>query len=578
MPPRYVKPLICLLLILSTVAVYGQLKDHGFLKIDDPEYVIENYSIHHGLTLKVVAWSFATNHAANWHPLTWLSHLLDYQLYGLNPRGHNLTNLALHVANTVLLFLLLVKLTAALWPSALVAALFALHPLHVESVAWVAERKDVLSAFFFLTTIWAYAWYTEAPSLRRYLPVFLSFALGLMAKPMLVTLPFVLLLLDYWPLGRLAPAAPAAGKRGGAPPPAFRWSRQQILPLIWEKVPLLALTAASCALTIVAQKKAMAPLTLTLGSRIGNALVAYVLYLGKTLWPLNLAVFYPHPENCLPLWQAVGAGLLLGGCTYLVLKMAGRHPYLLLGWFWYLGTLVPVIGLVQVGAQAMADRYTYIPLVGIFIILAWGAADLTASWRRRRLVLALAAGVLLPLLMVLAWVQTGYWRNTLLLFEHAARVTENNYSAYQLLIDLYGEKGRLAEAVSMFRNTIRIRPGYAEAYNSMGNAYAKQDMVAEAIAMYREAIRLKPEFARAYNSLGIDLGRQGNLDEAIAALKKAIDLKPDFSEAYCNLGIAYALQGKRQEAMAMFQEAVKINPGNDGALKMLNLVKQNAGN
>jgi len=343
------------------MTAFWQVKDHEFLGYDDQDYVTNNFIIQRGLTLDGLRWAFTTIHFGNWHTLTWLSHMLDCQLYGLNPRGHHLTNLALHAANTVLLFLLLARITAALWPSAFVAALFALHPLHVESVAWVAERKDVLSSFFFLTTLWAYARYAAAPSLRRYLPVLFSFALGLMAKPMLVTLPFVLLLLDYWPLGRMAPETPIKMKGRKAKRSADQRPKDQILGLVWEKAPLFALAAVSCVITLVGQKVAMASLELTPWSRIGNALVAYVSYLGKMVWPLNLAVFYPHPGNSLPLYQAVGASILLLGVTYLVLKKARRYPYLPVGWFWYLGILVPVIGLVQVGDQAMADRYTYIP-------------------------------------------------------------------------------------------------------------------------------------------------------------------------------------------------------------------------
>jgi len=578
MPVRYAKPAICLFLIIATLAVYWQVQGHEFLAYDDPSYITENFMVLQGLKPAGAAMAFTATHADNWHPLTWLSHMLDYQVYGSQAGGHHLTNVLLHVANSVLLFLLLARLTAALWPSALVAALFALHPLHVESVAWVSERKDVLSAFFFLTTIWAYVRYVAAPSLGRYLGIIFSFALGLMAKPMLVTLPLVLLLLDYWPLGRLQPAPVAGSKRRRAAPLPPLLSKTQVLPLIWEKAPLLGLTGVSCLLTLVAQKKSMASMQeLTILTRAGNALVAYVSYLGKMLWPLNLAVFYPHPGNNLPLWQAGAAGLLLAGITWLVIKKARAHPYLPVGWFWYLVMLVPVIGLVQVGEQALADRYTYLPLIGIFMILAWGLADLTAAWRRQRAALAVAAGLLLSLLMALTWVQAGYWRNTLSVFEHAAQVTENNHQAHCFLIDQYGEQGRLEEAVAMFAKTIRHRPGSAEAYNNLGNAYAHKGMTPEAIAMFQQAIQLKPDYPEAYNSLGIYHGRQGHLDEAVTAIKKAIQLRPVFSEAYVNLGIAYSLQGRHQEAMAMFQQALKINPANDGAHKMLQLVKEHAG-
>jgi tetratricopeptide (TPR) repeat protein len=594
MPARYLKPAICLVLLLATLAVYWPVKDHEFISLDDSDYVTSNFNIQGGLTLKGVRWAFTTTHAYNWHPVTWLSHMLDCQLYGLNPRGPHLTNVLLHVANTLLLFLFLAKITGALWPSALVAALFALHPLHVESVAWVAERKDVLSAFFFFTTLWAYVWYVAAPGWRRYLPVFFAFALGLMAKPMLVTLPFVLLLLDYWPLGRLTPPASAAGKRRKAAAVASRLDRQAARRLVWEKVPLLALTAGSCVITLVAQKKAMELQVFTPLDRIANVLVAYVRYLGKMLWPLNLAVFYPHPGSNLPLWQAGAAGLFLAGVTYLVLKKGRKHPYLPVGWFWYLGTLVPVIGLVQVGEQSIADRYTYIPLIGIFIILAWGAFDLTAAWRRQRLALSLGAAVLLPLLMILSWVQVSYWRNPLLLFEHAAQVTKNNYLAYSVLISEYGTQKKFDQALALFQETTAKKPSFPTPYNSMGVVYSKQERFEEAIecfkkaiqldpkaplyynnlgkaydeygkidaaiSMYRKVIQLEPRFAEAYYSLGRALAKKGEIDESIALYKKAIQLKPDFAKAYNNLAINYGRQGKLDEAIATLKKAIEFSP------------------
>jgi pentatricopeptide repeat protein len=613
MQPRYVKPLICLLLILATVAVYAPVRDHKFLSYDDHEYVAENIVVHRGLTLEGIHWAFTTTHANNWHPLTWLSHMLDCQFYGLNPRGHHLTNVVLHVANTILLFLLLAKISGALWPSALVAALFALHPLHVESVAWVAERKDVLSTFFFLTTLWAYVWYTAAPSLPRYLSVFLSFALGLLAKPMLVTLPFVLLLLDYWPLGRLHPPTKATTGRRKAVPAASSWDRRLALRLVLEKVPLLALTAISSILTLVAQKTGMMALEkISFFYRFTNALVAYVRYLGKTFWPVNLAVFYPHPGNGLHLWQAAGAGLFLTGVTYLILKNGREHPYLPVGWFWFLGTLVPAIGLVQVGDQAMADRYTYIPLIGIFIILAWGAKELTAKWRVERIAVPLGVAVLLVLLIPLARVQVGYWRNSVMLFEHAAAVTENNYLAYNMLISGYAKEKKFDRALDMFGKAIQARSSPAEAYFRIGLVYGEQNMfdkaegairkaiqykandgrfyyalggvlagkgkIDEAIAMYEKAIQFKPHFADAYNNLGVNYGRQGRIDEAIAALKKAIELAPGLAKAYCNLAIAYGQQGNIEAVMKTLQRASKIDPENADVKRMLNLVKENDGN
>src|SRR5208337_1542954 len=429
--------LICLILTAVTIGAFWQLKDNGFITYDDPAYISENPQVQGGLSRSGFLWAFsATTVAGNWHPLTWLSHMLDCQLYGVNPRGHHLTSLFIHLVNTLLLFWVWVRLTKRLWPSALVAALFAVHPLHVESVAWAAERKDVLSAFFWLTTMWAYLRYVERPGMGRYLLLPLSFALGLMAKPMLVTEPFVLLLLDYWPLGRW-PQRPVvnSGRKKGKPTPGSG-PHPAAWRLAWEKAPLFVLAAISCLITIIMQKGAGAVASmdkLPLGARLSNALVAYVSYLVKMLWPRNLAVFYPHPLSGFPGWQIAGAGLLLAGVTALVLRGARRYPYLPVGWFWYLGTLAPVIGIVQVGAQAMADRYTYLPLIGVFIILAFGAADLGAGRRPRQLALAASFSLALLACLIFSWRQAGYWRNSQTIFTQDLAVTGNNSIAYSNL-------------------------------------------------------------------------------------------------------------------------------------------------
>ena len=388
--------LVCLFLIITTFAVYWQVHNHDFINLDDDLYITENDQVQKGLSRESVVWAFTTTHAANWHPLTWLSHMVDFQLYGLNPKGHHLTNVFFHLLNTLLLFFVLQRMTGALWRSGFVAALFALHPLHVESVAWVAERKDVLSTLFWLLTIWAYTWYVERPRRTRYLLTLLTFTLGLMAKPMLVTLPFVLLLLDYWPLGRfqvgqLDTALSAPGQASLSTRSV--WS--QTLRLIWEKAPFFALAAASSIVTFLVQKGGGAvrpwerfPITI----RIANGLVSYVKYMGKMIWPSDLAVFYPHPGASLPIWQAVAAGLLLLSISIAAIRLAKNHPYLAVGWLWYLGTLVPIIGFVQVGGQALADRYTYVSLIGLFIIIAWGVSDIVAKWRYQRVVFIIAAG------------------------------------------------------------------------------------------------------------------------------------------------------------------------------------------
>jgi tetratricopeptide (TPR) repeat protein len=573
MSQRHWKIIVCLFLVLATVAVYGEVRNHQFVSFDDTVYILENPRIQGGLTLTGLVWAFTTTYASNWHPLTWLSHMLDCGLYGLNPRGHHLTNLFFHLANVLLLFLVLESMTQARWPSALTAALFALHPLHVESVAWVAERKDVLSGFFWLATMGAYLWYTRRPGLARYLAVILSFALGLMAKPMLVTLPFVLLLLDYWPLGRFQwSPAPAASPGNGPKHTDLGFT----LRLIWEKIPLLMLAALSCLITVYAQQLAIAPLKkVPFPTRLANALIAYVGYLGKMIWPLHLAVFYPYPKDGWPWWQVAAAALVLLGISVLALRGARKYPYFPVGWFWYLGTLVPVIGLVQVGGQAMADRYTYIPLIGIFIVLSWGIGDLTARWGHRRVLTPLAGTVLL-VLMVFTWVQLGYWQNPRSLFEHAIKVTDNNAVAYSYLIEEYGKRREINKASDMFQKAIEIAPTYVYAYNNMGLAYEYNGRVSDAIPMYQKAIRVDPTFSEAYNSLGIIYASQGKNPEAIAMFQKAIQLNPS-SAAYNNLGMALAKQGDLDQAIAMFEEAVKLNPQNVGAQEMLRTFKAQRG-
>ena len=507
----YKSIIICVLLVALTSLAYWQVRNSQFITCDDDMYVYENPLVRAGLTWEGVKWSFTAFHSANWHPLTWQSHMLDCQLYGMQPRGHHLTNLFFHLANTLLLFLFLNRTTGALWPSALVAALFALHPMHVESVAWVSERKDVLSTFFWLATMWAYAWYVAAPSLKRYLSVLLCFSLGLMAKPMLVTLPLVLLLLDYWPLNRLhAGMAPAAAGDGESEPtPAIPLSLAW--PLIREKIPLFVLTLISCYITLAAQRVggAVMPLTLQpLGARIANALVAYVTYGVKLFWPYPMALFYILSP--VPWWQAVGAGLALLSLSALLLYGARRYPFLAVGWLWYLVTLVPVIGLVQVGGQSMADRYTYIPYIGLFIILAWGVSAATAGWRRRETMLSLVAAAALVAALVASWGQAGYWRNSETLFTHSIRATGDNYLAYHHLGMAFSNEGRYPQAIAMYQKTLAIAPGYPPSYNNLGIAYAREKKLDEAVEMFKKAIHLTPNNINFHRNLALAYDQQGN--------------------------------------------------------------------
>jgi tetratricopeptide (TPR) repeat protein len=507
--------------------------------------------------------------------VTWLSHMLDCQLFGLSPGGHHLTNVALHLANSLLLFLWLLYLTDSLGCSFMVAALFALHPMHVESVAWVSERKDVLSTFFWLLTMWAYVWYVRRPGLGRYLSILVCFILGLMAKPMLVTLPFVLLLLDYWPLARLSLPGRGPAAAAAAPGPGVSLKR-----LVWEKAPLFALAGLFCLVTIYAQKTVGAfwsLKTLPFTTRLANALMAYVSYIGKMFWPAHLAVAYPYPAHNPPLTPVLAAALLLASLTFLALRQARRHPYLLVGWLWYLGTLVPVIGLVQVGRQAMADRYTYVPYIGLFIAVVWGIAELASRWRASRFLLPVGTSAVLTALAVCAWVQVGYWRNSISLYEHTLKVTGNNALVHVNLGVALAEQGKLNQAIDQYNAALRLKPDFVEAHFNLGAALAAQGKLDQAIAQYTAALRLKPTLAEAHIALGGALAAQDKLDQAAAQYTAALRLKPDLAVTHNNLGIILADQGKLAEAIAQFQKAIQIKPDFSQAYLNLGLAYMNRG-
>ncbi len=566
---NYLVLAICIALSITTFAVFWQVGNHEFISFDDNDYVTENRHVQDGITLTGIVWAFSEPHAHNWHPLTWLSHMLDCQVFGLKPGRHHLVNLFFHVANTLLLFLILRRMTNALWQSAFVAGLFALHPLHVESVAWVAERKDVLSTLFWMLTMGAYVYYVERPGYKRYLFIIAFFALGLMSKPMLVTLPFVLLLLDYWPLKRLQTVQSGARIGTAALQPASRAkkkqrSRQQprkdtvktksaassralwpdIRPLLQEKIPFFVVTILFCFVTFYAQHRVVKPMELyPLDGRIANALISYVSYIGKMLWPVKLSVFYPYGGVALFSWQAVSAVLVLMVTTYLTIRAARHFPYLIVGWLWYLGTLIPVIGLVQVGLQSMADRYTYVPLIGVFIMIAWGVPELLNSWRYRRFALASAAVGILFALMVITYVQIGYWRNNIILYEHAIKVTSENAWAQNNLGYALSLQGKTREAIAHFQKAISIN-NPADAHYNLGIMLASQGKLDEAIYQFRESIRISPGYAKAYNNLGNALLYQGRLDEAIASYREALRLNPDYTLAQENLKNALATQKK----------------------------------
>ena len=539
---------IWLILITAVLLVYWQVGDHEFINYDDNVYITDNAQVQKGLTSNGIIWAFTTSHTGNWHPLTWISHMLDCELYGLNPRGHHLTNVLLHMANAILLFVVLRWMTGAIWRSGLVAALFALHPLHVESVAWAAERKDVLSTFFWMLTMVAYVHYVNRPGGKRYFLVLVTFFLGLMAKPMLVTLPFVLLLLDYWPLNRFKPREVTGSVEDQ--PLGFRSSgddKSPILKAVMEKTPLFLMSLFSCVVTVMAQQEAGAISTLEIipfKLRIANGLVSFVAYMGKMIWPQDLAVFYPHPVSDLQIWKPVAAGLFLLIVSTVVLLVAQRCRYVLVGWLWYLGTLVPVIGLVQVGEQAMADRYTYVPLIGLFIVVVWGFADLVKGWRSRRWVVSVSAAVMVLALMAGSWLQVAHWKNSVKLFKHALDATSNNYVAHYNLGNALALQGKLTGAVSHYNKALQINPDHAEAHLNLAVGLDRQGKHQEAIQHYAEVLRISPHDAQSHNNLGVALAEQGRLKEAVAHFTEALRIDPNFKEAQRNLDLSLGLMHK----------------------------------
>jgi Flp pilus assembly protein TadD len=567
MPPLRWKITACVFLIVITGVTYAGLVNNDFIWLDDNIYLLTAEQVQQGLTLKGLTWAFTTTYASNWHPLTWLSHMLDCQLFGLNPGPHHLVNLLFHVANTLLLFLFLLKTTGARWPSLAVAALFALHPLHVESVAWASERKDVLSAFFWMLTMLAYARYAARPAPARYLLILLCFTLGLMAKPMLVTLPLVLLLLDYWPLGRLS-LPEAKGKRGPGKEPGV-----PLKSLILEKIPLLVLAALSSLVTIYAQKEAIVenPLAaLPVSARLANAVVAYVTYISKAVWPSSLALLYP--QKAIPGWQFLGAALILITSTILIIRQSRGRPYLPVGWLWFLGTLVPVIGLVQVGPQALADRYSYLPFIGLFIMAAWGLAELLERRRLPRYLVAAAAGIILAALMTCTWLQLRLWRDSVTLFEHTLKIAPNNPVIHHNLGLFFGRSGQNDRAITHFQEAVRLWPNFAIAHNSLGFALAISGKTDQALPHYEKALRLRPGYAKAHKNLGLALASRGQTAQALAHFKEYSRLEPDSALGYYTLGAALEELGEEAEAIRQYQAALRLQPDYIKALNNLSFI------
>ena len=551
--------LVSFLLLIGTFAAYFPVKDHAFIDFDDAEYIVENPHVATGLTLRNVEWAFTSAHSNNWHPLTWVSHMVDVELFGLNPAGHHLMNVLFHALNALLLFLALSSMTGMIGQSAFVAALFALHPLHVESVAWAAERKDVLSTLFWMLTLLLYARYAEKRDWKRYGAVLAVFSLGLMAKQMLVTLPFVLLLLDFWPLKRTSadrshersrPETKAGEKQrlgkgtittGGevrsVPTTLNAWIR-----LIAEKIPFFALAAAASVVVFLVQLSSGVLFNLNpfpLNVRIENAIVSYLTYLGKMLCPIHLAVFYPHPLNTLASWQIFGAAGLLVLITMGCLKYRQSRPYLCVGWFWYLGTLVPVIGLVQVGVQAMADRYTYIPLIGIFIMLAWGLPDVLKRLHSRKCILAALALLIIVPSFILTRAQVGTWKDRIALYSHAIEVIPQNYWAYNNLGAAVASAGNIDEAMGYFSKSLHIMPMYPGANKNMAVALIKKERYAEASPYLQKALQMQPRNPEYLVLTGLVLMKTGNNREAITYFQEALKVNPSDPNAREGLQEAY---------------------------------------
>jgi tetratricopeptide (TPR) repeat protein len=577
-------------LVVATCAVYSQVRHFDFVNFDDPEYIGGNNHVRAGLTWVGMKWAFTSTAAANWFPLTWISNMAGYQIFGLESGWHHLINVLFHALACVLLLAALRRMTGALWPSAFAALVFALHPLHVESVAWVAERKDVLCAFFWCLTMWCYARYVERPSKWAYAWVVLAFCGGLMSKSMIVTLPAVLLLLDFWPLRR-------------------PWRRA----LLWEKVPLLVLAGGVGILTLVSQQQGHAVRSLTalpIGVRLANAAWTYVAYIGRMFWPARLAVYYPYSHEAAA-GHLLLAAIVLVGVTYCAVRWRREYPYVAVGWLWYLGTLLPVIGLIQVGGQSSADRYTYLPSIGLTIILAWGAVDLVKRYPQALRPVAAAAVAAVCACLVLTTIQTSYWANSGLLFQHAVDVTDDNYIADNNLADYYLTQMRTQDARAPVLEALRLNPYYPEAHVNLATILRRTGQTGESEHQYREAIQLQPinasahagygalllqegrageaagEFAQVVNlqpedaeahyNLGRVLTAVGRFDQGVGELNEAIRLRPDYADVYHSLGVALAGRGRLNEAIAEIQEEARLKPGDAGVRNSLGMLLAGVG-
>ncbi|MGD0276528.1 MAG: tetratricopeptide repeat protein [Syntrophales bacterium] len=554
--------IVLLLLIAMTLFVYWPVQHFGFMDFDDNLYVTDNSRTREGLSWDNVLWAFQDVHTGYWQPLTWLSLMLDYEFYGLHPSGYHWTNLNFHLLNIILLFFLLKRMTRETWKVVFVTGLFALHPINVESVAWVAERKNVLSTFFCFLTLYFYILYTERRNAVRYFMVVILFVFGLLSKPMLVTLPVLLILMDYWPLRRFQ-----------------MHDACRLSSLTLEKVPLFLLSLASGMWTFHAAKKMGAVMSvekIDVGSRLANAVMSYTKYVGKLFSPFDLAAFYPYPVS-FTFWPVFMAALFLLFVTCVVMVLIRRSPYLFSGWAWYLVVLFPVIGIIQAGEQAMADRYAYLSFIGIFVMLSWGVADWLGSWKYRGKILSVLFIILMTSLLLATTTQLKYWRSTDELFKHAIQVTSNNILAYNARGNTLASQGKLVEAVEIYQDALRIRPDYVSAHNNLGLALAGLGRLNEAILHYTEAIRLQPDYVKAYNNLGMAVEQQGNIGEAEKLYHKALVISPDYASAHNNLGVLLAKQGRVAEAVEQFNHSLSIDPDDITVLNNMGTVLVNQG-
>ena len=555
--------IVSLFLVVIILTTYWQLPSHEFLPFDDYGYITKNTHVHEGITWKNIVWTFSSIDFGYWHPLTWMSHMLTFQLFGLKSGMHHLINLFLHISNTLLLFFVLKRMTGALWQSAFVAAVFAIHPLNVESVAWASERKNVLSTFFWMLTILTYVRYTERPNFHRYLLILFVFVLGLMSKPILVTLPFVLLLLDYWPLCRFNSAHLYCAKHKPCKSIKTDFPRFNGLRLVLEKIPLFILSAMCIyfsSLSVQHFKIVISTVSVPMKLRISNALVSYLSYITKMIWPQNLTVYYPYPK-AVPLWEVLIAVLFLTYVTFLAFRRVTAKPYFAVGWLWYIGTLIPAIGLIQAGLwPAMADRFAYVPLIGLFMCIAWGVPDFVGRWRYRKVGFIAISTAIVSILMVMTWLQLRHWQNGITLFTHNLSVTPNNGLAHKELGNSFEQQGDLDKAIFHYSKALQINPNCAEVHNNLGYILARQKHYKGAIDHYNAALRIKPSYAEAHNNLGTALIQEGNEKEGIYHYYKALKSNPSYAGPYYNLAKIYINRNKIEKGILLYKKALELNP------------------